>query len=180
MELWLTEKSTLYALIDLSNSETPLSDEAIDAAYRVRSHEKVMKLAQQTFYGALELELFSGFDLKGSETIMALQRRLALELIPHDVPDEKDLTPLLDILQENANGRHVAWYRYIWCEVLSATFFERFKEAHATNPDSIPQLRQDLRRLLLEPGAAIDVKAFRSKFGLVECSPEALWKLNGL
>ena len=176
MEMWLTEKATLYALIDLSKSETPLSDESIDAAFRVRSREKALKLAQQTFYGSLELELFSGFDLKGSETILALQERLARTLIPHDVPDTKDVTPLLDILKENAHGRHVGWYRYIWCEVVSTSFFERFKEAYATNPDSIPKLRDDLRRLLLEPGAAIDVDAFRSEFGLVGCSPEALYK----
>jgi Zn-dependent oligopeptidase len=181
MEMWLTEKSTLYALIDLSESETPLSDESIDAAFRVRSHEKALKLAQQSFYGSLELELFSGFDLKGPETIHALKDRLAQKLIPHDVPDKKDLTPLLDILQENAHGRHVAWYRYTWCEVLSAKFFERFKEAYQTNPDeTIPKLRANLRRFLLDPGAATDVQGFRSEFGLVDCSPEPLWKRYGL
>ena len=180
MEMWLTEKSTLYALIDLSKSETPFSDESIDAAYRVRSQEKALKLAQQTFYSRLEVELFSGFDLKGTETILALQERIAQDMIPHDVPGEKDLTPLLDILKENSQGRHVAFHRYIWCEMLSAAFFERFKEAHATNPDSIFQLRSDLRGLFLEPGAAIDVDAFFSKFELINCSPSALRQRYGL
>lgn len=180
MELWLTERSSLYAMIDLSDKQTPLSDEAIDAAYRVRSHEKALQLAQQTFYGSLELELFAGFDLKGSETILELQERLARSLIPHDVPGPKDLTPLLDVVQENAHGRHVAWYRYLWCEVQSAIVFERTKLAYTNHPESIPQLRLDLRRLLLEPGAAIDVPAFRSHFNIAECSPDALWKLYNL
>ena len=179
MEMWLTEKSTLYAMIDLSKSESPLSDESIDAAYRVKFREKALRLSQQTFYGSLELELFSGLDLKGTETILALQERLAKELIPHDVPDKRDLTPLLDIFKENAQGRSVAGYRYIWCEVLSAAYFQRFKEAFVSSPDSVPKLRQDLRHFLLEPGAAIDVKGFRSKFGLIDCSPKFLWKRFG-
>lgn len=176
----MTEKSTLYAMIDLSKSETPLSDESIDAACRVTSREKALKLAQHVFYGSLELELFSGFDLKGPETILALQERLALELIPHDVPDKKDLTALLDIFQENAQGQQVAWYRYVWCEVLSAACFDRFKKAYTCDPDSVPKLREDLRHLLLEPGAAVDFKRFRSEFGLVDCSPHGLWQRFGL
>ena len=180
MELWLMEKSTLHALVELSGTRNPLSDEAIDAIYRVRSRKKIEKFAHQTFYGSLELELFSGFDLQGSETILALQQRVATALIPHDVPDKKDATMLLEIIKENAQGRHVAYYWYMWCEVLSATFFERFKDAYAQDPEYVSQLRVDLRRMLLEPGANADVEGFRTKFGLNGCSPEPLWKRYGL
>jgi Zn-dependent oligopeptidase len=180
MELWLTERSTLYALIGMSDSSKPLSEDSIDAAFRLRSHEKALQWAQQTFYARLELELFSGFNLRdNTETIPALQTRLARALIPHDVPSPKDLTPLLDILRENIHGRHVAWYRYLWCDALSASFMEQC-QAKATVSDDpkqfTRQLRTDMRQWILEPGAAVDVAGFRSQFGLKSCTPEALWK----
>ena len=180
MEHFLTEKSTLYTLIDLSESKSPLSDEMIEIAYRVRAREKALQLAQLTYYSRLELELFSGFDLKGSETIVALQERLGKELIPHDVPDPKDATPLLDILQENARGRPVGWYRYLWCDVLSAAAFAKFKETYATDPGSVPKLGQKFRRLVLDPGAAVDVEAIRSEFEMDDCSPDLLCDQYGL
>lgn len=174
IELFLTEKSTLYTLIDLSKSSYPLSDEEIELAFKVRSREKALKLVQLTYYSRLELELFSGFDLKGSETILALQERLGKELIPHDVPDPEDATPLLDILQENAQGRHVAWYRYLWCDALSAAVFEKFKHTYATDPGAVPALGRKLRRLVLEPGATVDAAAIQAAFDIQEYSADVL------
>lgn len=178
MELWLTEKSTLYALIAMSNTDTPLSDDSIDAAYRIRSHEKALQLVHHTFYGSLELELFSGFDLRGSESVVALQNRLAREIIPHDIPSPKDLTPLMDIMKENVQGRRVAWHRYVWCEAMSASFLERCHEQSSKNENTSEQfkhqLRLDVRRFLLEPGAAVDFAAFRSHFNVNPCQPTAL------
>lgn len=180
MELFLTEKSTLFTLIDLSNSTYPLSDEEIELAFKVRAHEKALKLAQLTYYSKLEVELFSGFDLKGSETIVALQERLGKELIPHDVPDADDATPILDILQENAKGRHVAWYRYLWCDVLGAAVYEKFKATYATNPTAVPALGMKLRRTVLEPGAHVTAARILSEFGIGDDSAELLCARYGL
>jgi len=180
MELFLTEKSTLFQLIDLSKSNYPLSDEEVELAFKVRAREKALQLAHLTFNSSLELALFSGFNLKGSETIVALQERLGKELIPHDVPDPEDVTPLLDILQTNARGQHVGEYRYIWCDALSAVVFERFKETYATDPGAVPALGQKFRRLVLEPGAVVDVAEIRAEFGFDECSPNLLCDRYGL
>jgi Zn-dependent oligopeptidase len=179
MEHWLMEKSTLYALIDASESQRPFSDESIDAAYRVRSRRKALELAQQTFYGSLEMTLFSSFDLKGAETLLALQQRLALELHSHDMPSKKDVTPLLNILQETANQRFGA-YRYVWCDAISATIFDRFKAAYEGNGEAITGLRRDFRRLLIEPGAAVDAAQIAEVFEVKEISPEALFQRYNL
>ena len=180
MELFLTEKSTLYTLIDLSKSTYPLSDDEIDIAFRVRAREKALHVAQLTFYSKLELEIFSGFDLKGSETIVALQERLGKVFIPHDVPDPDDATPLLDILQDNAKGQHVARYRYLWCEVVGAAVYEKFKQTYATDPSGVPALGMKLRRLVLEPGANVEAKTILSEFGIGDYSTDLLCERYGL
>lgn len=170
------EKSTLYALINFSKSEMPFSDDMIDAAYRVRSRRKIDELAQLTFFGSLEMSLFSDFDLRGSESMLALQNRTAQSFIPHDLPEEKDLSPLIDIMQENASGRHVGWYRYLWCDVFSAMVFDKFKQVHSQETLKMPQLRRDFRRLLLEPGAAIDFTELANTFDARELSLDPLFQ----
>lgn len=180
MELWLTQKSTLFALIDMSESSNPLSDESIDAAYRVKSREKLFKLAELTFYGSLELELFSGFNLKGSETMLELQERIFEDIMQHIDSDKNYLTALLDVMQENSHGRQVAFYRYLWCEVCAAAIFERFMNTMVSDPQLLPQLRSEMRKYLLEPGAAVDFIGFRSTLELNDFTLDPLWKLHGL
>jgi hypothetical protein len=180
MEHWLGERSSLFALIDLSKApgseNHPITQETIDAAYRVRSRIKALQMAELAFYGSLELELFSGFDLKGSETIFDLQSRLAKDYIPHDVIGKNDASPLLDILKECASGREVAWYRYLWSDALTATLFENLKDQFVSDPDSMGPRREQFRELLLSPGAAIDTSRARSELGLEQCSLDALCK----
>jgi Zn-dependent oligopeptidase len=181
MEHWMTERSTIYTLIGASQGQGMLLDEAeldesIDAAFRVRAREKALRLAQQVFYGSLELSLFSKFDIRGDENILGLQHRMANDLIPHDLPDKKDIKPLLDVFRENASGRQVGWYRYLWCDVLSATVFDRFKDAYSEDAGSLLQLKRALRRVLLEPGAYVKPKEILREFQLEDCSPDALFE----
>jgi len=155
----MMDKSTIYALINFSESERGFSDESIQAAFRVRARRKQLELAQQTFFGSLELRLFSGFDLAGGESMMALQHRLASELVPHDVPDETDIGPLLDIIQENVAGRHVAWYRYLLCDAASANLFSHLKDEYSGDKSG---LRRQLRRTVLLAGNDNDAGSIRS------------------
>lgn len=145
----MMEKSTIHALIHFSQSENEFSDESIEAAFRVRSKSKALELAQQSFLSTLELKLFTDFDLKGSESIIALQHRLATELLPHDVPDKKNIGPLLEILQENATGPNVASYRYLWCEAKSAALFSRIKSLHTEGKTSGSDLYKVVRESCL-------------------------------
>ena len=176
------ERSTINALVNSSSSciGHDSLDNAMDALLQERKSQKMLELAQLVYYGTLELTLFSGFDLKGGESILALQHRLAQQLIPHDVPHPKDFTPLLDILQENISGRHVAHYRYLWCECLATTLFTQLKDAYTMDADSMPKLGRQYRRLLLDRGAALDIEAMRNELNLQECSPDALFQLYNL
>jgi hypothetical protein len=97
--------------------------------------------------------------------MLALQNRTAEAFIPHDLPDPKDLSPLLEIMQENANGRHVGWYRYLYSEAFSAMLFDRWKEALSQEKSKMPKLRSDLRSILIEPGAAININDVTRAFG---------------
>jgi hypothetical protein len=81
--------------------------------------------------------------------MLALQNRTAEAFIPHDLPDPKDLSPLLEIMQENANGR----------------LFNRWKEALSQEKSKMPKLRSDLRSILIEPGAAININDVTRAFG---------------
>jgi Zn-dependent oligopeptidase len=188
MEHWLSEKSTIYALTDVSKSDRIISDIEIDAAFRVRSKEKAIQLTHSAFLNELELQLLTTFNVRGNESMIALQQRLAKELIPRfDQPTQDDITPLLEIFQENAAGRHSSMYRYLWCDCLSALVFNRMKEQYTqSSQDSdtnygIIQLRRRLRKYLLEPGAAIDIEEFFHQFQMSEdVSPDALFERYGM
>jgi Zn-dependent oligopeptidase len=181
MELWLTERSTLFALMDFSNSTTPFSEDEVDAAYRVRTRIKAQQLAELLFIGSLELELLSGFDLKGSETVLSLQHRLAERFVSHAAPDSKDLAPLLRILKDNVQGSECAYYRYLWCDVMSSVIFEHFMEALASqNPNTVATLQKDFRRLLLDGGANVQVQELTARFQLDVSGPGPLLLRYGL
>ena len=176
----MTQRMSIYALIDISKSKTPLADEEIDSAYRVNAREKVLKLAELTYYGTLEMELFSNFDIKGSETILALQERTAEKTMPHLDYDKNDMTALLDIIEENVRGRQVTWYRYLMCEVYAATLLEHLVSVMSTESEAMAHQRMYMRQYLLEPGANVDYTTFRSKLELEELSTDPLWKVHQL
>ena len=143
-------------MMDASKSQAGFSDDEIDAAFRVRSRRKCLELAQLAFYGSLELYLFSEFDIRGDESLVALQSRWASEYSPHDKPHEKSIGPLLEIFKESAAGRNVAYYRYLWCEALGAELFEQLREQHnKEQPAAHPQeMHERCRQLLLTSGTS--------------------------
>lgn len=183
----MTEPSTIYTLMTLSKpsrtvgfaNEAEMND-SIEAALRVRSNEKAWQLAQLAFFGELELTLFSSFDIRGDESLLNFQNRLAAKFSPHDLPDKKDITPLLQIFRENANGRAVAWYRYLWCDVLSASMFKKSKSIYASKDNGNP-LQGMIRRTILEPGVMMDSAEILREFEMDEIiSPDDLLKLYNL
>ncbi|GKY90524.1 hypothetical protein MPSEU_000026100 [Mayamaea pseudoterrestris] len=150
MELWMLERSTIYALMETSQSRVAFSDDSIDAAFRARSRRKHLELAQLAFYGSLEIKVFSDFDIRGEESLLSLQHRWAKEYTPHDMPPEKSMGPLVELFRENAGGRSVAHYRYLWCEAQSTALFEQVKNQHGTV--SALELQQQVRQELLTEG----------------------------
>jgi Zn-dependent oligopeptidase len=186
MEHWMTEPSTIYTLMMLSQPSRNVGleneeemKEAIEAAIRVRNNDKAFQLAQLCFFGELELSLFSSFDIRGDELLIHFQNRLAERWSPHDLPDKKDITTLLRIFRENADGRPVAWYRYLWCDALSASVFQRSKDIYTSKEDDNP-LRELMRKTILEPGIMMEPAEVLRVFGIDEVSPIALLKLYNL
>jgi hypothetical protein len=132
MEHWMTDLPSMHALLALSETTTPFSDDEIEASVRQHSRMKLQELAQLVFYGELELRLFSSeLNLK-QDSILALQRELAHTYIPHDVPDSQSnvLAPLVDVLQDAMSGRPVSWYRYVLGDVVSANLFRNLRRQH--------------------------------------------------
>lgn len=126
-------------------SEGDCSEDSIAAAFRVRKRLKAQALSENAFFGSLELHLFSDFDLNGSESILALQARYAKTFIPHTRLHKTDISPLLEIFREQST-RPVGWYRYLWCDALSAQWFVDLKE----QPQTAGQVSFSLRNAILE------------------------------
>lgn len=126
-------------------------ESSIDEAFKQRKRQKLLKLTQACFYGSLELHLLSEFELQGNEMLPTVQERLVQAIVPHDKPDKKDLNPLLAVFHENAQGRLLAWYRYLYCDAVSAQLFERWKSLYSTDPTSAEETRQALRTYLQAP-----------------------------
>lgn len=164
------ERTTLYALISMSESNQPLSDESINALFRHRSNEKSLKLSDSIFRSRLELELFSGFDLKGDENVLDLQRRVAEEC-SYELP-ASTIEPLWSLISGNAAGLEVCCYRYLLGDVLGVQLFEKFRQE--TKAGNQILVRSTVREHLLEPGSLLNLKAVSDKLNLSTTDPTAL------
>jgi len=133
----------------------------IDVILQRRCHQKSLQMMQHIFYGELELELFTTFDPNGDESMVGLQRRLSSQFLPHDMPAQNDLSPLLEVLRENAAGPQLAFYRYLWSEVYCAGIFQRF--AVSEKAQSL-LVGRELRHNFLTPGATCDYEKALKNF----------------
>lgn len=182
MEHCLFEESSLQSAIKFSDVGIDLTSEMIDLLLQRRCQRKAQQILQHIFFESLELEIFSTFDPRGDESLVALQRRLAASFIPHDQPDHKDFSPLHEIFKENAKGIHIG-LRYFSGEVWSAGLFRPFlhEDSHQHNvsprrkfvdKEKVRALGRQLRTNFLDPGARVDVNLLADTRG-----PEALFEL---
>jgi len=105
----LLDESILQSLAHLFQSE-PMSAELVKELHEQRPINKAHDMINCAFVGQLELELFPERD----ESLMALQRPVAEEFLSHDLLNKSDLMPLIGIMLDNASGKQVAKYRYLW------------------------------------------------------------------
>ena len=191
MEHCLFEKSSLQYTMEFSypESDTELTSEMIDVLLRRRGQKKAQQIMQHVFFGSLELEIFSSFDPGGDESLVGLQRRLAATYVPHNQPDYKDLSPLLEVFTENAQGFHMGMHRYFWAEVYSAGLFRAFLHHDNSPPEShlqsqflaaehVQTLGRELRSNFLDLGATVDAESSLVKLnGQTLETPGALFSL---
>ena len=124
MEYMVYEKSVLSIIARDSKGNT-LPDDIVMKLQRSRMIEKCYQLCHRIFLSQLEVEIFSNFDPNnGDETIIALQSRLAEKYCHFDPPPKGNIDPLIEIFQNNAIGKEVAQYRYLWSEVMSADAYD--------------------------------------------------------
>jgi oligopeptidase A len=168
MEHCLFSESVLAMIMECTEKNQgpqTLTPEMIEKLHVWRNHRKVKQIMQHVFFGAFELDLFSSFDPSGDESLVGLQRRLATQYVPHDMPNPKDLSPFQDIIAENARGTHIAFYRYLWCEVYSAGLYRSFSGALLGESPNVREHGATFRRDFLDPGALLDPEKALRKFG---------------
>lgn len=169
MEKWLTEESTVMALLHFSGVSPPGNDDedaqqhlrdAIAAAFRHRSRDKAMQLAEQVFGSRLEMELLNGFDLKGgtSGTIPQCQARLADECIPFAQMDAKDMEPTVTMLLRLRPGQELRRCQYMWADIVSAVLFEKLRIdcTQQGAQEGMESFRKNARQYLLGETMEID------------------------
>lgn len=191
MEHCLFENSTLQSVVQYSypESDVELKAEITEALVRRRGQKKAQQIMQHVFYGSLELDIFSSFDPRGEDSLVGLQRSLAATYVPHDQPDHKDLSPLLKVFSENAQGVRMGMHRYFWSEVYSANLFDAFLLHGNIQPrnelrkqfldsEQVQTLGRELRKVLLDQGAIIDAESSLRKYNKQTLeSPDTMFAL---
>mmetsp|Transcript_30132 Transcript_30132/g.54518 ORF Transcript_30132/g.54518 Transcript_30132/m.54518 type:complete len:627 (-) Transcript_30132:109-1989(-) len=175
MEHFLFDEAVLQTLAHLSGSES-IPPKLVEMLREQRVAEKVHILNQRAFLGQLELELFSDLD----ESLVSLQRRLAQESVPLDLPDKNDLAALFKIMHDNACGRNICHYRYLYGEIMSADIYSLFQESGVHNQEKMRELGTRLRKSMLEPGGLVDGSASFSLFMGRDPSTDALFEMYGI
>jgi oligopeptidase A len=115
--------------------------------------------------------------LNAGESLVLLQRQLADQYVPHQLPDKSALGPLLEIMVDNANGKHMCRYRYLWSEVLAADIYSMFQEAGVENQDKMRELGLRLHKIMIEPGGLLDGQAAFSEFRGRDMAPDAMFAM---
>ena len=162
MEYWVFEEEFLPIIAKSASSGEPISPEDIEKMKEERLLRKGRELLHRLALGQLELELLSGFDTKGDESIIGIQRRLAQEYLPPvDIPPKSDISLLQQLFGSNASGHHASQYRYLYSELMSADAFEAFKDVGFRNEEGMKDIGRKFRDVILSVGTS---KPFISAF----------------
>ena len=178
MELWLQNDGFLQRLAQLSQDQFTFQQELIDILRKDLKKQKAMEVMNSAFLGALELTVFSSFDPRGEETLAAMQERLARQYIPHEDPDASDLSPLLEIFQQEEEESSTAAYSAVYSEVLAAMVFEKFQNTDLRDRDEAERLGRAIRGLFLRDTKLTkeDIEELSGK----EVSPESFQRVYDL
>jgi hypothetical protein len=149
MELWLQNDGFVQRLVALSQDKydgAPL--ELLEILRKDLATQKSKEWMHQIFLGELERTVWTNVDDSNhnnaptkKESLASMQRRLAEQYIPNDIPESKDLSPLLAIFSQGGGNSIntastavedesiVKAYTSLWSEVLSANVYVAFQDA---------------------------------------------------
>jgi Zn-dependent oligopeptidase len=175
MEHWMTQGSSIYALLELSESSAPFSDDEIEAALAHQSRDKCLQVSQQLNDGELELQLFSAKPDLQQDSILALQRDVASRCAPHDVESSTsaDLDALAEIFREvsaRGHGHALSGYRYLLGDVVSANLFRALQQEQTGNGAKAPSAA----------AARVRTEVVRTLTAAADSLPDALLNPAGL
>ena len=172
----------LQRLASLSQENFTFQPELLEVLRKQITKEKAEELLMTIFLASLEMHIFTTFDPRGDESLVALQERMAETYISHNPPDSNDLTPLLEIFQENAAEQSLTAYSYLWSEILSSSIFVTLKNTDLSNVEEVKRLGHGVRNLFLRrdshqaPLTLQEIEELIAK----EVSPEDLRNVHNL
>jgi Zn-dependent oligopeptidase len=177
MEMWIQNDGFLQRLAQLSQSEFTFDPQLMKSLRKDLQKQKAMETMESAFLGSLESTIFTDFDPRGDETLAALQGRLAEEYTPHNVSDASDLSPLLEIFQDNASDQSMATHSRMWSEVLAAMVYEKFQNTDLRDRDEAKRLGREIRNFFLREDRLTknDIEEFCGS----KITPESLKRIYG-
>ena len=176
MEQWLFEESVLETLAFMSGAPEKIPKETMEALKEQYINNRRMELTKQLFMDNLELEYF--LNDRGSESLVAMQHRIASVYLNYELPAKSDIRPLMQVFKFNTGGEHhgeVGHYRYLLGEIIAADLFSVFQEAGLEDQDDMKRLGQMLKASMIEPGAFVDPAKTIMEFTGRSVSPEAFF-----
>jgi Zn-dependent oligopeptidase len=147
--MWVHNDGFLQRIAQLSQDQFTFQPELMNALRDDLKKQKALELMETVFLSNLELTIFTDFDPRGDETLVSLQQRLAEEYIPHNVPFDSDLSPLVEIFRGKAIDPSMKAYGPLWSEILAAMAYEKFSSTDLTNDDEVKRLGRGIRNLFL-------------------------------
>lgn len=163
MEHLFFEPSVLQTTVHFSQLADSLPDDVLEKVTDERIRSKPEEMTGLAFMGELELAYFSRQD--SEESLVAMQRRLALEHVPQAALAKSDFSPLMEIVGNNASGEQIAAHRHLLAEMISADLLKSFRDHDVTNEANMNSLGRRLRKIVLEPGATTDLNSFNEFTG---------------
>jgi Zn-dependent oligopeptidase len=151
MELWLQNDGFVKRLGVLSQDKYTFPEDLMEILRKETVNQKAEEIMQNVFLGSLESNIFTNFDPRGDETLVALQGRLAKKYVPHNLPDTDDMSPLLQVFQENAaiDQKRMTAYNYLWSEILSANVYDKLSKTDMNDKVEVKRLGRAVRNLFL-------------------------------
>ena len=149
MEMWVLNDGFLQRLAQLSQEGGMFEQETIGSIRSLLKKQKAKDLMNGAFLDSLAFGMFTSFDPRGDETLPALQTRYAEQFIPHDIPDQGDLSPVVTILrQEMGSGRGKKPGHDLLSSVLAAMVYVKFQRTDLRDRDAVAMLGSDIRRFV--------------------------------
>lgn len=128
----------------------------------------------------LDIELHANYDPStSSESIFDVQRRVAEEYSPYNMPLEHDRF-LCTFSHIFAGGYSAGYYSYKWAEVMSADAFGAFEDVGLDNEEEVKEVGRRFRDTVLSLGGGVEPMEVFRRFRGREPSPEALLRHCGL